>query len=263
MIPSVHRVFCAHNSNFHHINIQTSTTMQSVLSTLISHNDEGCRLLLEGSNLAACNALRSASHDRNRLCDGMLHRVGVPAAPNAEELQGNDFLPTHQQDFCIYARPRLLGDIGNNLTGPLDLATTSRVLAMIDFAVYYNNGLAQHSTAIELLQHGPSPMAQQYLSSAIVFYSMALALCRTIGVNGIEYRDGEMSGALYNNLAHVSLMQGDIALALSYIDDLIGSLSFLILSGHISTAQEWAATERFLQNILHVHSVAANTPATI
>jgi hypothetical protein len=233
--------------------------MERALFTLIARNDEGCDLLWRGRYAEACTSIGLAKiqlkHALNASSPPVSNSTHSLVMPEPNELdQRNSFLPSPHQDYHIFSKPIQLHGVDANLVDPWDQNATNRLLVLLEKAVSYNEGLAHHLNAIDLLEQG---RARASLAQAMVSYATAVPCLMDNEEISPLFGHGEIDAGIYNNLAHIYLTVGDISIAASYGEDVLRCVSRLESAGRLNTRQGMVARDHCRRNCAHIGEVAA------
>jgi hypothetical protein len=228
--------------------------------TSIELNQRGCFFLSQGSVAEglkefkkALSVLKKELNDQSK--DVLhLHSAPKPLYHEHEVTAGTSgdwfcwLIPApevskqERERFWIFSRPlsmqRVVEGSGHILCSNADV-----------FTISFNVALASHLQGVEQELEGDYDQAIDSFIVAVKMYQLTLSQAN-YERNGstINILSGELYAAIFNNLAHVHAMSSESIHSTAFAEQLLQTLFYLVLSGHVTTVHEVTTHKMLLEN---------------
>jgi hypothetical protein len=216
-------------------------------------NERACLLLSQGSvseGLAlfkkALSVLKNEIEDRS---SDLLHSDATQNALYKEHnatagTTGASYFWEHER-FWVYSRPL-----------SMQRETNGSACVMWNyhsdaFTLTFNVALASHLKGIEQEMGGHYDAASHFFMVAMKMYNLTLCQCQTnYEENGVisNTLNDHIYAAIFNNLAHVEAMLGEISHSTAFAEQLLTTLFYLVDSGRVRTVRETMTHKLLLEN---------------
>lgn len=229
-------------------------------------NDRGCLLLTAGDVSGGLEAFKAALPELKREIQAH-STILLPASSSKTSLYQDRETHNGSADFCAcpILDPLTLSRRETNFrlyTNPLPIQLGMRNGASDAFTVTFNVALATHMQGIEHFLRKDSDAANHSFLVSSMMYRLTLHQSNCVESDAliVNTRNDHVYAAIFNNLAHVYAMLGNVHDSQTYADQLLKTLFYLVDSGRVISPQEMATHKAFMKNG-HDLTMASLTPA--